>query len=604
MTRKRIIVLCICMIAMVGIAWSNWPTVSSQTTPGQTPKNDKGKETLRPSTSPTPRRPARPTRPTRPARPANNSAEELLFWDSIKDSKDPADFNAYLTRYGESGKFSVLAHNRLKALGATGTGDPGTGPGRTNVPSNGVGPGRASDTIEYVYIGPATFTMGSPENEAGRDSDEGPQHRVTFSRGFYIGKYEITQAQWRSVMDTDPSKFDGCDTCPVETVSWDDAQAFIAKLNARNDGYRYSLPTEAQFEYVMRGGTTGIFAGNADALGDLGWYQPNAGGKTHPVGQKRPNAYGVYDIHGNAQEWVQDVYTPDYEGAPTDGSARTLGPAPIRRGIRGGSYADLEKYYRSAFRVARPPDDANEYTGFRVVRTPLGGSVASNFPTFEFAYIAPASFMMGSPEDEPEREDREGPRHEVRFARGFYFGKYEVTQAQWFAVMGNNPSSFTNCAQCPVDTVSWDDAQQFIEKLNARNDGFRYSLPTEAQWEYVMRAGTTGAYAGDPAALGWYEPNSGSKTHPVGQKPANRFGVYDVHGNVQEWIQDVFTFDYVGAPTDGSARTLGPSPIRRVIRGGSYIDDAKYFRSAWRVSRPPDDRNKYNGFRLVRMPVR
>lgn len=602
MTRNRSILLILGMVAVALIAWPNWPTVSSQTTPGQTPKNDKSSETRRPTATPTPR----PRRPRPSTAPANKGAEELLFWDSIKDSKDPADFNAYLTRYGESGKFSVLAHNRLNAIAAErraaagngGNSGIGTGSGGTSTP---VTINRPVSGIEFAYIGPGSFTMGSPESEAGRDSDEGPEHRVTFARGFYMAKYEVTQAQWRAVMGTDPSKFAGCDQCPVEMVSWDDAQAFIAKFNAQNDGYRYSLPTEAQFEYAMRGGTTGEFAGNLDGLG---WYKPNSGGKTRPVGQKRPNTYGIYDLHGNAQEWVQDVYTQDYDGAPTDGSARTLGPEPVRRVIRGGSWIDADKYFRSAFRVSRPPDDRNEYTGFRLVRVPAAATAGTAFPTFDFAYIGPGSFMMGSPEGEAEREDREGPRHQVTIARGFYLGKYEVTQAQWRAVMGNNPSKFAGCDQCPVDTVSWDDIQLFMNKLNARNDGFRYSLPTEAQWEYVMRAGTTGAYAGEADDIGWYGPNSSSRTHPVGLKKPNAFGVYDIHGNVQEWLQDVFAPDYIGAPTDGSARALGPDPIRRVIRGGSWIDDLKYFRSAWRVSRPPDDRNEYNGFRLMRVSAR
>lgn len=583
MTGMRPFFLVLALITTGFIAWPEVSTVSAQTI------NRHRSARVRPGTRRPATRLARTVRCT--ATPASACAAEIVFWESVRASQDPADLNAYLERYGQDATFAVLARNRLKALGAVTAG----------LPPSPSGTAPNSIKIDFVSIAPASFTMGSPESEEGRDNDEGPQHTVTFANGFEIGKYEITQGQWRSVMGTDPSKFGNCDVCPVESVSWNDAQEFIAKLNARNDGFRYSLPTEAQFEYVMRGGTTGEFAGELDALG---WYAPNSGNKTRPVGQKQRNVYGIYDLHGNAQEWVQDAYTADYDGAPADGSARRFGPDPIRRVIRGGSWIDPAKYFRSAFRITRPPDDRNEYTGFRVVRVPFSRGMAANLPKFEFAAIPPGTFMMGSPEGEAERDSDEEPLHEVRIARGFEIGKYEVTQAQWEAVMGSNPSKFAGCAQCPVDNVSWNDVQEFLAILNARSDGFRYNLPTEAQFEYVMRAGTTGAFAGEAGDLGWYGPNSERRTHPVGQKAANPFGVYDLHGNVQEWTQDVYAGDYSGVPTDGSARTVGDEPVRRVIRGGSWIDDQKYFRSAWRVSRPPDDRNEYDGFRLVRVPAR
>src|SRR5205085_9149218 len=120
-------------------------------------------------------------------------------------------------------------------------------------------------------------------------------------------------------------------------------------------------------------------------------------------------------------------------------------------------------------------------------------------------------FMMGSETGDAD----EKPVHQVTIREGFYMGKYEVTQAQWKQVMGNNPSYFNNCDQCPVEMVSWNDAQEFIKKLNAMNDGYVYRLPSEAEWEYAARAGTTGDYAGDLDAMAWYLNNSGNKTHPV-----------------------------------------------------------------------------------------
>jgi formylglycine-generating enzyme required for sulfatase activity len=229
------------------------------------------------------------------------------------------------------------------------------------------------------------------------------------------------------------------------------------------------------------------------------------------------------------------------------------------------------------------------------------GATASSIG-LQFAAIAPGTnFMMGSPVGEAERDSDEGPQHQVTFARGFEMGKHEVTQAQWRAVMGTNPSKFAGCDQCPVEMVSWNDAQAFIARLNSRNDGYTYSLPTEAQFEYCMRGGTTGAVAGEPDRLGWFFPNSGFKTHAVGTKAANAFGIFDLHGNIQEWIQDVYTEDYSGHPTDGSAHMRGPDTDLHVIRGGSWLDHEKYFRSAWRVRRASDDHHEYNGFRVVRM---
>jgi formylglycine-generating enzyme required for sulfatase activity len=165
------------------------------------------------------------------------------------------------------------------------------------------------------------------------------------------------------------------------------------------------------------------------------------------------------------------------------------------------------------------------------------------------------SFMMGSTNG---LDDNEKPVHQVTISQAFYMGKYEVTQGQWQSVMGTNPSAFKDCGgNCPVDNVSWDDVQNFINKLNETNDGFRYRLPTEAEWEYACRAGTTGDYAGNLSEMAWYSENSGRKTHAVGSKRLNDWGLADMHGNVQEWCQDWYHNSYNGAPSDGSAWLSG-----------------------------------------------
>jgi formylglycine-generating enzyme required for sulfatase activity len=228
-------------------------------------------------------------------------------------------------------------------------------------------------------------------------------------------------------------------------------------------------------------------------------------------------------------------------------------------------------------------------------KEPSPGTVVKNSIGMEFASIPAGSVQMGSGNGDP----NEQPVHQVTFARGFYMGRYEVTQAQWQQVMGSNPANFKNCDQCPVENVSWDDTQEFIKKLNAQNDGYTYRLPSEAEWEYACRAGTTGEYAGEPNAMAWYTANADYKTHPVGQKQPNAWGLYDMHGNVSEWVMDYQYNNYDGAPTDGSARLSKTASDERMERGGSWRLDDKHLRSAQRSEATPDYRWKDLGFRLV-----
>jgi formylglycine-generating enzyme required for sulfatase activity len=199
-----------------------------------------------------------------------------------------------------------------------------------------------------------------------------------------------------------------------------------------------------------------------------------------------------------------------------------------------------------------------------------------------------------------DKHNNEKPVHRVTIREGFYMGKYEITQAQWQQVIGNNPSNFKGCDQCPVEEVSWNDAHDFIKKLNAMNDGYTYRLPSEAEWEYACRAGTINDYAGDLDSLAWYRKNSDGKTHPVGQKQANAFGLYDMHGNVEEWCEDYWHEFYYRAPIDGSVWLTGGESNSRVLRGGSWrcIDDL--LRSADRHGRAgPIAHSSDVGLRLV-----
>ncbi|MBM3327732.1 MAG: formylglycine-generating enzyme family protein [Calditrichaeota bacterium] len=226
-----------------------------------------------------------------------------------------------------------------------------------------------------------------------------------------------------------------------------------------------------------------------------------------------------------------------------------------------------------------------------------GEKSAGPLPGMNFVLIPGGSFMMGSNDG----YENEKPVHRVEI-KSFYMMTTEVTQAQWRTVMGDNPSCFKG-DDLPVEYVSWSDCQEFIKKLNQRDPGKGYRLPSEAEWEYACRAGTTTKYytgdsESDLARAGWYYGNSDSKTHPVGQKQPNAWGLYDMHGNVWEWCEDWYHDTYNGAPGDGRAWT-SPAGTYRVLRGGSWIDGGRYCRGAFRGRFGPDSHDGLNGFRVV-----
>jgi formylglycine-generating enzyme required for sulfatase activity len=525
--------------------------------------------------------------------------------------------------------------------------------------------------LELVLIPAGDFMMGSPDSEQGRDSGEGPRHPVRISRAFYMGKYEVTQAQWRAVMGADPSNFQGDDQLPVDTVSWDMCREFCRRLSERmNRPVR--LPTEAEWEYACRAGSTGRFC-FGDSEGQLrayAWDYTGSGGKTHPVGGKQANAWGLYDMHGNVCEWCEDVWHEDYAGAPADGSAWRSGGDASRYVQRGGSWTNVALRCRSACRYTRSPDSYGDASGFRVVvgsddappeesSPPVGespppakpGEVAHPRPPatapapaaqdsratpvapsphaaasqkeltldlggrvmLELVLIPAGEFMMGSPDSEQGRDSGEGPLHPVRISRAFYMGKHEVTQAQWQAIMGTNPSWFSKTgggkdnvseattATLPVDRVSWEMCQKFCRRAS-QETGRTVRLPTEAEWEYACRAGSTGRFCfGDSdeqlGAYAWHRSNSGGKTHPVGGKQANAWGLYDMHGNVWEWCQDSYGPYSSGAQENPSDSDSGRP---RVMRGGDWGNNAVLCRSAGqRRKEAADNRHSYVGFRVV-----
>jgi formylglycine-generating enzyme required for sulfatase activity len=221
--------------------------------------------------------------------------------------------------------------------------------------------------------------------------------------------------------------------------------------------------------------------------------------------------------------------------------------------------------------------------------------------SIRMCWCPPGTFMMGSPTTEEDRCDNED-QIEVTLTKGYWMGKYQVTQAQWQAVMGTNPSFFKG-ANLPVESVSWHDAHEFLGKLNARlgsKDGGTMVLPTEAQWEYAARAGSTGVYSGGGLEqVAWYSGNSGPTTHAVGTKKANAWGLYDMSGNVWEWCQDWYGYELPGGgdPKGPASGTL------RVLRGGSWGFIADCCRVAKRDLNNPTVSFKFIGFRVVRSSV-
>jgi formylglycine-generating enzyme required for sulfatase activity len=218
----------------------------------------------------------------------------------------------------------------------------------------------------------------------------------------------------------------------------------------------------------------------------------------------------------------------------------------------------------------------------------------------DMVFVQGSTFTMGcTSEQGNDCYDSEKPTHQVTLS-SFYINKYEVTQALWRAVMGNNPSAFSGCDQCPVEQVSWNAVQEFIRKLNAMT-GRRYRLPTEAEWEYAARGGRNSRgykYSGsnNPGQVAWFSDNSSIKTHPVGQKQANELGLYDMSGNVWEWCSDW----YGGYSSQSQTDPKGPSGgSNRVHRGGSWNNASRNIRLSNRNNNQPEYSNINHGFRLV-----
>ncbi len=573
------------------------------------------------------------------------------------------------------------------------------GPDATNYPVrySANGPNLDDDTCRTTElwlrkIPAGTFIMGSSEDEVGRINNyDMIQHEVTLTQDFYIGVFECTQKQWELVMGSNPSSYTG-DCRPVENVSYNmirgssdtagagwptyghavDATSFMGKLQAKT-GLTFDLPTNAQWEYACRAGTTtalnsgkNLTSATQDAnMDEVGRYSYNQsegkGGYTSyhtKVGSYLPNAWGLYDMHGNVWEKCLDWYSEhSYATAVVDPVGPSTGTGRIACG--GGHFNDASVCRSARHAGGLGPSNYNYGNGFRValhlkqdmyaVVDLSGGPNATSYPvrytnkmpnldddtcrTTELwlRKIPAGTFIMGSPEDEVGRDSDE-KQHEVTLTQDYYIGVFECTQKQWELVMGSNPANYIG-ACCPVENISYDmirgqsatagagwpayghavDADSFMGKLQAKT-GLMFDLPTDAQWEYACRAGmptalnsgknltsTTQDASMDEVGRYNYNKDDGkggySQHTTVGSYLSNAWGLYDMHGNVWEWCLDWYTNYLSATESDPSGPNTGTG---RVLRGGRWSSDAYRCRSA--------ARDRYNtsyngiGLRLVCLP--
>jgi formylglycine-generating enzyme required for sulfatase activity len=435
----------------------------------------------------------------------------------------------------------------------------------------------------------------------------------------------------------------GKENHPVVYVSYDDAEGFCRWLSAK-EGRIYRLPSDSEWSAAVglryeQGRTPADKKQNG--LEDIfpwgNYYPPQRGdgnfGKglvngTARVMSYRANEQGIFDLSGNVYEWCQDWYDDNRDYRVLRGSSWvTDSRKQLRSSYRGLSSPSLRCVgygFRCVLVVPdgrswdflpaptvhqdsqRPMDEANaKPEAIKDSFLALNGGdmiVLGPQTKMQMVFIKPGSFTMGSPTDERGRSTDES-QAEVTLSAPFWLAKTEVTQAQWEAVMGANPSHFKS-PNLPVENVSWDDAQSFLAKLNEKGilpEGWKFALPTEAQWEYACRAGEKGPYSGGSLEeVGWYDRNSGSKTHEVGQKKPNAWGLHDMQGNVWEWCAD-----WYDDTLKGGVDPTGPSSgDYRVYRGGSWFNDASRCRAAYRRRNFPGGRRFNLGFRPALVPSR
>ncbi|WP_238602763.1 formylglycine-generating enzyme family protein [Fimbriiglobus ruber] len=391
--------------------------------------------------------------------------------------------------------------------------------------------------MRFCWIPPGQAVLGSPESEKDRSYNEIEHEYV--SRGFWLGKYEVTQGEWTAIMGNNPSKFKEGGQFPAEQASWEDCQDFLAKIDKRfkekliafDSPGKFVLPHEDEWEYACRGGkgTRQPFSfgdvcngTQSNCNGNFPYGTTFEGrylGKTAEVGsceKNYPHPWGLCDMHGNVWEWCEN----------------RIQDSKSHRSLRGGSWNGSARHCRAASRGDDEPSDRTSHHGFRVAyhavafssnaqTLPISPIVrAQPFPQtapdtstvlpevgkfkpgqvveasiaagvkMKFCWVPPGKAVLGSPLTEAQRQSDETEHEHV--SKGFWLGKYEVTQSEWRAVVGSNPSRFRRGNQFPVENVSWSDCQFFLNRLNGNSeirkafgDSGKFVLPHENEWEYA-----------------------------------------------------------------------------------------------------------------------
>ena len=440
---------------------------------------------------------------------------------------------------------------------------------------------RINDTISInlMCVEGGTFRMGvGAENYVERDDPQSNKdsttHLVTLS-DYYMAQTAVTQGLWEAVMGTDirdmvaqsvyPSDSPQVgDMYPMEYVRLKDALAFIDELNRRT-GLHFRLPTEAEREYAARGGNR-----------SRGYKYPGSNDNTKiaspygaPVAQKLPNELGIYDLSGCTREMCTDSWQTTY--MYDEHVVNPVGPILNKgnRTMRGGYIHGTSRPFA---RYPYTPSWCRNALGFRIIlptETKRRMIHVSN-TFFEMCFVEGGTFTMGS--KSPDAQADEQPVHEVTLS-DYYIGQTEVTQYLWKTVMGseNNPSAKRG-DNLPVTNISWDDAQQFVQRLSQKT-GLSFRLPTEAEWEYAARGGQRSqgyVYAGSNNldSVAWH-PSNCTQPQAVGKKKPNELGIYDMSGNVYEFCQDW----YGPYPTEPQTNPQGPKSSSigyRIVRGGCW----------------------------------
>lgn len=498
--------------------------------------------------------------------------------------------------------------------------------------------------LNFVDMKPGSFMMGRADG----DEDEKTVHKVTLS-GFKIANIEVTQDLYESVIGSLP---EGCvkgshgKRLPVNNLTWEQAVDFCNKLSQKEkldqvyekvdgqwvwhkDRYGFRLPTEAEWEYAAREGGTKAgslnkFSGSSNA-DDVGWIKSNSDAAVRAVGQKKPNALGLYDMTGNVAEWCWDWWAKKSYSAASETKDPTGISKGTKRVIRGGDVTTDERKSEVAARDAYLPDSYKHTTiGFRIVYQEGREYARKKYiQNIQAVLVKGGTFVMG---DDKKGASDAKPAHKVT-VNGFYMQTTEVTQGEYKRVMGTNPSKYKGSSDLPVNEITFDMAIEYCNALSKKcglnpcytkkgsdwvfdqkANGWR--LPTEAEWEYAAReagskGGTVNQYSGSNKIddVGWVDSNSGFMRNVASLKP-NALGIYDLTGNVFEWCWDWWS-SKTYADKKQTNNPVGPASGKsRVQRGGAaYSDGSEDYGAGYvyeRMALQPEKTDDGCGIRVVR----